>query len=354
MKKIFIIFTAAAVSLMLLTACAAPSNADYKHYEPVTEDMLTEGMMNILENIMHKRGYSIIGEADGYLYVYFGSGEKPTGGYAISLVKMEGSGDDRIILIKETSPGKDDVVTEALTYPYMILKIEKKFFEGAKIMKEAYEQFNDIESEAEKTGIIGMIVSVEKSQGRITLLVEGKPAENTGYDKAYVKIDGDTVVKIDGEAADMEKLAAGMEVLIVFKGPVAESYPVQAYASEVKAKNSPGIDFETVNEEEECIQYIRMHRGFGLIREDDHYYYIFIGAGEKNTGGYSINVKTMVKSRDTILITVAETVPGKDDMVIQVITYPYQVIRISKEQGRNIIVVSEDGEVFEDINDEKQ
>ncbi|MDF1617387.1 protease complex subunit PrcB family protein [Petrocella sp. FN5] len=216
------------------------------------------------------------------------------------------------------------------------------------------------EPSEENYDIIGVITSLEASSDQVNILVEGDITPDTSYDKASVRLDGKTKVYADQEAADIEDLIVGMTVKVNFEGPVAESYPVQAYANRVTMVPSPGkattegepIEYEVVVEEEPSIEFIKSLRGFGLIREDDDYYYVYIGSGERNTGGYDIYVSNVAKIDDQVLITVSETLPNKDDMVTQAITYPYQIIRYSKDHGNQIIVQDYDGNFFDDINDE--
>ncbi|VDN47615.1 conserved exported protein of unknown function [Petrocella atlantisensis] len=223
------------------------------------------------------------------------------------------------------------------------------------------EQSPDAEDPLEKTfDIIGTITSLDISDEQVHILVEGDITPDTNYDKASIRVDNNTKVFADQEEAERDDLIVGMTVKVKFEGPVAESYPVQAYAKTVTMVLSPAkatnkgeaIDFEVVTEDESSIEFIKSLRGFGLIREDEDYYYVYIGSGERNTGGYDIYVSDVVKVDGQVLITVGETLPSKDDMVTQALTYPYQIIRYSKEHGNQIMVQDFNGNFFDDINDE--
>ena len=50
-------------------------------------------------------------------------GEKPTGGYFIKVKNVKIKGKDVIIYILEKFPGKDEFLTEALTYPITQIKL---------------------------------------------------------------------------------------------------------------------------------------------------------------------------------------------------------------------------------------
>jgi len=96
-------------------------------------------------------------------------------------------------------------------------------------------------------GIIGAITSVEIAEDdsfRIaSILVEGTPEDNAGLisDKALVSITKDTVLangtdKKLFEVQDIDALTVGVDVEVVFTGPVAESYPVQGEAKVIRIR----------------------------------------------------------------------------------------------------------------------
>lgn len=60
--------------------------------------------------------------------------------------------------------------------------------------------------------------------------------------------------------------------------------------------------------------------------------YVILNMGEKNTGGYSIGVDKVEETDKNIIITVKENIPAADAMVMQVITYPYTVVKIHSKK----------------------
>ena len=60
--------------------------------------------------------------------------------------------------------------------------------------------------------------------------------------------------------------------------------------------------------------------------------YVILNMGEKNTGGYSIGVEKVEETDKNIIITVKENVPAKDAIVMQVITYPYTVVKVHSKK----------------------
>ncbi|NUY79967.1 protease complex subunit PrcB family protein [Flavobacterium sp. MAH-1] len=60
--------------------------------------------------------------------------------------------------------------------------------------------------------------------------------------------------------------------------------------------------------------------------------FIILNMGEKNTGGYAITVDKVEEKPDKIVVTVKETEPKSGDMTVQVITYPYAIIKINSKK----------------------
>jgi hypothetical protein len=60
--------------------------------------------------------------------------------------------------------------------------------------------------------------------------------------------------------------------------------------------------------------------------------YVILNMGEKNTGGYSIGVEKVEETDKNIIITVKENNPSPDAMTMQVITYPYTVVKVHSKK----------------------
>ena len=59
-------------------------------------------------------------------FIYLSLGEKSTGGYGISVSKVEEMSDKIIVTIEKTLQKPDENVTTAITYPFCIVKINSK------------------------------------------------------------------------------------------------------------------------------------------------------------------------------------------------------------------------------------
>jgi len=90
---------------------------------------------------------------------------------------------------------------------------------------------------SDSVGIRGEITEIILDDGGkvAAVLVEGKVESDTVYDKARVAIAKDSVIlKTNGQELQPQDLTQGMKVEVVFQGPVAESYPVQAQAKAIR------------------------------------------------------------------------------------------------------------------------
>lgn len=87
--------------------------------------------------------------------------------------------------------------------------------------------------------IRGVITSITNGSGDVigNVRIEGAIDQDTAYDKAVVRVESDTRIFRQAGNAMMEvtfaDLTEGQEVVAWFTGPVAESYPVQAKASQI-------------------------------------------------------------------------------------------------------------------------
>ena len=89
--------------------------------------------------------------------------------------------------------------------------------------------------------IRGAITSISDGSGDVigSVRIEGATGQGTTYDKAVVRVESDTrILRGAGDVVALSEvtfadLQVGQTVEAWFTGPVAESYPVQAKASQI-------------------------------------------------------------------------------------------------------------------------
>ncbi|WP_432221856.1 protease complex subunit PrcB family protein [Flavobacterium sp. TMP13] len=59
-------------------------------------------------------------------FVVLNMGERNTGGYSITVVNAEETATSIILTVKESTPPTDAMVTQNITYPYTVVKINSK------------------------------------------------------------------------------------------------------------------------------------------------------------------------------------------------------------------------------------
>ena len=132
--------------------------------------------------------------------------------------------------------------------------------------------------------------------------------------------------------------------------------------AEYDAENNNGLEgeeleFEVIQnipeELENPVAFVKELEGFGLIKRDGNESIIYIGLGEKPTGGYGIDVESVKKVDGTTKIEIKEISPEPDQLVTQALTYPKTLIRVF-DAGDEIKVVNQNGVELEDINDESK
>ncbi len=75
---------------------------------------------------------------------------------------------------------------------------------------------------------------------------------------------------------------------------------------------------------------------------------IYVSLGEQPSGGYAVEIKEIRKKGDNLLVVVEAVGPASSDFVAQVITYPYDVVKLPIEELRGIRKV-----IFLSVNGEK-
>ncbi|MDL2144253.1 MULTISPECIES: protease complex subunit PrcB family protein [Flavobacterium] len=136
MKKVISVLV-----ILVLVSCGVKKSSDGTSkilYEVLTEqsdgggnikffEILTEpNEIKMLENDPHLKAKMKQDDISNSNYVILNMGEKNTGGYSIGVEKVEETDKNIIITVKENNPAADAMVTQAITYPYTVIKVHSK------------------------------------------------------------------------------------------------------------------------------------------------------------------------------------------------------------------------------------
>ncbi|MCW2119964.1 protease complex subunit PrcB family protein [Flavobacterium sp. 7A] len=100
----------------------AKGGANIKFFEILSEPDEIKMLLN--DAVLRKKINS--SDIQNSNFLILNMGEKATDGYKIGVEKFQQTKDSIIITVKETEPGSDDMVTQGITYPYCVLKINSK------------------------------------------------------------------------------------------------------------------------------------------------------------------------------------------------------------------------------------
>ncbi len=127
LKRLFLV-AILAVAVVFAYGCGEAENGEetVEPVEPIEikEEEIPEEIRAWIEDSRDQFG----GRArvhNGLLYILVTYGEKPTGGYVVEIEDIEKQGDTLVVTAEFTEPGEDDIVTQALTYPYDLAVVEE-------------------------------------------------------------------------------------------------------------------------------------------------------------------------------------------------------------------------------------
>lgn len=89
-----------------------------------------DNMQDIIKqniDILKFNPFKLVFRDGQYLYIAIGYGEQRTGGYSIQVNELYESQDSIVVSTELLSPGKDDIVTMNITYPYLVIKTSNRF-----------------------------------------------------------------------------------------------------------------------------------------------------------------------------------------------------------------------------------
>lgn len=94
-------------------------------FEIVDSSNIPKVLLEKVNKIKKQRGFTYYkDDSSGSIYLVVLMGEKPTGGYSISVVDVEDYDDKIKVQVQERVPDRNQMVTMALTQPYTVVKIK--------------------------------------------------------------------------------------------------------------------------------------------------------------------------------------------------------------------------------------
>ncbi len=183
-------------------------------YEGIEDNVLPEDVQEKIEELKIKRGYTYFKIEDEYV-IFISMGEKNTGGYSISVVSAENVHGTIRITVEEKSPGKDDIVTQAITYPYTLIKI-----------KGVEEKFEVITKDGEKLEFLSLVEDLKEYTGTyvgqidnnsIEIIVDKNMDIDEAGNAAAFRLEGEIKEYFNSESKNFKDFKADEKVKFSFE-----------------------------------------------------------------------------------------------------------------------------------------
>ena len=137
MKKSILLVS---VVVLFLFSCKSTTNTNGKKvlYEVLLQqndgggninfyEILTEAKeIKMLQNDKKLKGKISTDDLQQSNFVILNMGQKPTGGYAITVESVTETDKNIVIKVKEINPDSGAMLTQSITYPYTVVKINSK------------------------------------------------------------------------------------------------------------------------------------------------------------------------------------------------------------------------------------
>ena len=120
---------------------------NFKVVEDLEEEMKPDN------EVLQERGYFVLDRDDDSVLLVISSGEKPSGGHEIDVTDAEEEDGIVKVTVKETEPAEGDIVTDAITYPYVVVKLETTATEFV-VADEDGEEFPCLDEETEEAEVV--------------------------------------------------------------------------------------------------------------------------------------------------------------------------------------------------------
>lgn len=113
-------------------------------FKIIKPELYTDNMKSMIDNVKEKRGFiEYVNEGKHYIMIF--AGQKSTGGFSIEVLEAYDKGENASIVIKEVGPGPKEEVTQALTYPTIVVKVTKAF-KKIEVSTDSGEKFQQLET----------------------------------------------------------------------------------------------------------------------------------------------------------------------------------------------------------------
>lgn len=290
-------------------------------------------------------------EYNGYIYLLATMGKKNTGGYDIDIEKVtrvKDNGEYTVKALVDTDePSSNSIVTQAITYPYSIVRF-KSFADIGSIV------FVDGDGDTLKEVGIDDIAEATTVEGKIYDLVSGSRTiriEKSNGSKVSYTVPSNAEITVNGDDASFSKLKKGMLVeLQIIDNKVTEVIAEDADSEDISFKTVQYSNLSTVLKEQ--VDYLKLNQNYKAYEYDGDIYLI-AAMGKKTSSGYAIDIEKLDKvasgSKYVVEAEVSIASPSSSKTISAV--YPYSIVKFSKFSNiSSVRFVKDDGGRLAEVN----
>lgn len=135
----------------------------------------------------------------------------------------------------------------------------------------------------------------------------------------------------------MKKIIAFISVIVLFSCASNSSKKTKPLFEILTEQNNGGASiqfYEILTEEKEIAMLLSDDNLKKKIKPEDikTANFIILNLGEKATGGYSIEVESVVETENQIIVKVKEIKPNTKEFVTDVLSNPYTIVKINSKK----------------------
>ncbi len=297
------------------------ATVDYEDLPEVLQDKVDD-----LKSTKNYKAY----EYNDYIYLLATMGKRNTGGYDIDfedVYKVE-KNDDFIVkaVIDTDEPGSDDIVTQAITYPYSVVKF--KSFDDIDLVR-----FVDGEDDKLAEVEIANVNEASIVEGEIYDLIDSsktiKVEKANGTKVSYtVPTSAEIIVNSDDDA-DFSDLEEGMSV----KVEIADDKVVKVTAEDFEEDelSVEAVDYSDLADKlKDQVDYLKLSKNYKAY-EYDNYVYLIATMGKKTSSGYEIDIDKAYKLESSNNYTIKAVIETESPSTSNGTTsYPYSIVKFKE------------------------
>ncbi|HYF81979.1 MAG TPA: S-layer homology domain-containing protein [Clostridia bacterium] len=318
------------------------ASVDYEDLSEVLQDKVDD-----LKSTKNYKAY----EYNDYIYLLATMGRKSTGGYDIDfeeVYKVENDDDFVVKAVIDTDePSSNDSVTQAVTYPYSVVKF-KSFddIDSVRFVDKDEDKLAEVEIvNVDETSIVeGEIYDIISSSKII------KVEKSNGTKVSYtVPTSAEIIVNSDDDA-EFSDLEEGMSVEV----EIADDKVIKVTATdgEEDELSVEAVDYSDLADKlKDQVDYLKLSKNYKAY-EYDEYIYLIATMGKKTSSGYEIVVDNVYKiesgSDYTIKAIIETDTSSANDGTT---SYPYSIVKFKEfDNIESVRFVDEDNNKLAEVD----